>query len=113
MVRSDNDRFLLLTGSSNRPQLFLKRLAHRMIRWEHAQVVTLYLQGAVETGTEILQCDRRRQFDDLSGSKETPQFFKRRIGNFRWRPGHALGVTQHRLFAAIEMAAGFEYRNIL
>jgi hypothetical protein len=84
-----------------------------MIRWERAQVVTLDLEGAVETGAEILQSDCRRQFDDLSGIEIALQFFKHRVRHFRRRPGHTLGITQHRFLAAIEIRAGFEYRNIL
>jgi hypothetical protein len=84
-----------------------------MIRWQHAQVVTLELEGAVETGAEILQGDCRGQFDDLSGSETALQFFKHRVRHFRRRPGHALGIMQHRFLAPIEMRAGFEYRNIL
>jgi len=83
-----------------------------MVRGQHAQVVTLDLEGAVETGSEILQGDRSRQFDNLGGGEESLQFFKHRVGNIRRRPAHAFSVTQHRLLAAIEMLAGLEYRNI-
>jgi hypothetical protein len=84
-----------------------------MIWWERAQVVTLELEGAVETGAEIFQGDCRGQFDDLSGSETALQFFKHRVGDFRRCPAHALGIMQHRFLAPIEMRAGCEYRNIL
>ena len=95
-----------------RHALLLNRLAYRMVGGQHAQVVTFNLEGAVESGAEILQCDCRRQFDDLCGCEEGLQFFKHRVGNFRRRPGHAFGIAQHRPLAVIKMLAGFEYRNI-
>jgi hypothetical protein len=84
-----------------------------MIRRQHAQVVTIDLESAVETGAEILQGDRRGQFDNLAAGEAALQFFKHRVRHFRRRPGHTLGIMQHRFLAPIEMRAAFEYRNIL
>jgi len=83
-----------------------------MVRRQHAQVVTLDFQRAVEARAKILQCDRSRQFDDLFCSEEGLEFFKYRVGNLRRRSGHALGVAQHRPFPTIEKPTGFEDHNL-
>ena len=83
----------------------LAQFAHRMVRRQHAEAVTLDFQRAVEPRAKILQGDGGSQFNNLFGAEQSLNFREHSIGNVGRRTRHPFGVAQHRLFTVIEMRA--------